>query len=455
MFKIGDKVRIKCGFEYGERLYFLAEMVNCIGKFGEITDISQNIHYLVRTNDHGSWYWLPECLELVNEIHVGDVLTWDYPRNTYRALRNTGFDLWDIQCIRTGTVFLNYDCKRASVVSKYPLRNANGHFIKCDRIINAPVKAPKAPRARPIPDVIAKVPDAPKTAVKPSTSEGATANVSTRAITKPALDIRDEIANRADDKATCAFAMEYKKQAPYYVRYGGCHAQLGWCNSATGDKEEEMINIALSLMIHYKKFNDEQKKQYRLYVHYILNESPWQDMFLTKDVEEAINKGVLMNVDKNISHLVGAAMALRGASEHPRVLKPFADCIDKGYSGHVAFLTSGNITPTGGQSWPGHAVLDGFMLVDDLAKFFKEGYVQKNLPAIHKDQNQSFNYQIFLTITPKFRGHNEKSPNRMDEFTRILLVQKETGEGWNKRIIFNYEKSLVNIAEAFKKVLEN
>jgi hypothetical protein len=214
-----------------------------------------------------------------------------------------------------------------------------------------------------------------------------------------------------------------------------------------------IVNIALNITPHYKELTKENKEIYPKFVNYMLNESPWAFCFVTKDVKEALEVGILMDVNQNVSHIVGAAMSLRLATEFPATLKPFGDALDKGYSGNVAHLISGHLMGGKVTNWPTHSALISSLNKGAIIKFFKTGYPNK-LPAIAKDRKQT-RYDIFNTISPGagYGGENVGDGESLSEFVAKQAVSTKRGEGFNAKTIFDYEATLIKMADAFTKEL--
>ena len=337
----------------------------------------------------------------------------------------------------------------AKVIQKYPLRNAKGHYIKCDRYVDveyiapprAAVKRPKPVAKAVAPAIIEKPVVAP---IKP--------------LPEPVKvgDIRSELAKRArvvGDSDRCNYSIEFdngkiRHQAPY-----ACHARLRWMGRYDDvDLGDRIVNIALNINAHHKKMDDKTRKQHERFIQYMLNDSPWAFCFVTKDVKEALEVGILMDVNQNVSHIVGAAMSLRLATEWSAVLTPFCDVLNKGYSGNVAFLCSGHLMGGKVTTWPGHASLTSTLGTKAVTKFFKEGYAKKLRP-IAQDKTQT-SYQVWGTISPGCGyGNCAKDDTTLSDFTEKYAVSITKGKGFDARTEFDYEATLISMANAFTKEL--
>ena len=452
MFKVGDKVRITKGFVGGPDLYFALKMNHHVGKFGEVIHYNKdNGHVRISVNDE-SWYWLPECVEHVNTIHVGDVVrSKNQNKKILKVVKCFDNDKHDphYKGIDAEGFYINFRKDQVDMVTKYQLRNAKGHFIQCDRdvlpnpaVLPKPVKAVKAVAEGVVAKPAIIKPVAP---VKP--------------LPKPAKarDIRAELALKAKagyEGNRCNYSIEFDTGKIRHQAPDACHARLCWCGYNEGDaRAKEIVNIALNITPHYNQLTKENKEIYPKFVNYMLNESPWAFCFVTKDVKEALEVGILMDVNQNVSHIVGAAMSLRLATEFPSTLKPFGDALDKGYSGNVAHLISGHLMGGKVTSWPHHSALTSSLNKNAIIKFFKNGYPVK-LPAIAKDRKQT-RYQIFDTISPGagYDGSNVGGGESLSEFVAKQAVSTKRGEGFEAKTIFDYEATLIKMADAFTKEL--
>lgn len=454
MFRIGDKVRVihnNKGMRFGR----VPDMDEFVGRITEIKSVDNGCNKL--EIDDGKWSWDNRSLEHVNTLHVGDVIRWN-PGNTYQLMKKTGDNRFDLVCLDTGNEFPNYRVEQkiideggVGMIKKYPLRNAKGHYIKCDRYVN-PLEAAVKRRKPVAKGMVAEA--APKAAI-----------MAKKPLPEPvkappkAKDIRSELAKLARvgyDGDRCNYSIEFDNGVIRHQAPDACHARLCW--SEWDDKDEKakaIVNIALNITAHHKKFDGKEKEIHTRFVHYMLNDSPWADCFITKDVKEALEVGILMNVEKNVSHIVGAAVALRVATEWKEVLKPFGDVLDKGYSGNVAYLCCGHLMAGKVTEWPYHSALTSTLGLTDIIKFFKNGYSQKDWKGIANDKQQT-SYQIFSAICPGsgYGGFNPNGGDDLSNFTKKQAVSTKQGEGFDAKTVFDYEATLIRMADAFTKELK-
>jgi hypothetical protein len=457
MFKKGDKVRVihnNAGKRFGNH----PRMDKYVGGIFTVVTAKDGCNVLDCEQANGvdpaygfMWSWDDTSLEAINSLHVGDWIRWKYEGFPWKITQCLPDNRFNIVRVDRGDVAID-NCKilpknvgnEVLVIKKYHLRNAKGHFMPCEQWL---VKPPNAPVKRAKPKAKGVVAPKVKKAAKPVVPE--------QAIIAPAYDLRKELAKRAGN-GTCNYALEFTKSPPRMQHNDACHARLCWGyrevheNKREGD---EIANIALNVKPHYDDMGDADKKTYKLFIHYMLNESPWAFCFITKDVEEALNVGILMDVDQNVSHLVGAAISLRTANEHRRILPIFQKCIDMGYSGNTSFLTSGWFMEGGGATiWPGHNSLCDGLIAQYVFKFFKEGYAKK-LPGIRKDTKQT-GYKIYETIcnTSKYvNPYDDKKLETFSQFVNKHRVERVEGEGFARKTINDYEASVKNVADAITK----
>jgi hypothetical protein len=458
MFKKGDKVRVIHNND-GKRFGNHPRMDKYVGRI--FTVVTANGGQNILDCEHGDgeghnagflWSWDDTSLESINSLHVGDWIRWRDGQVTYKIAKCLPDNRFDLVCIdqidvdvANWQILPKYVGNEVFVLKKYHLRNAKGHFMLCEQWL---VKPPNAPVKRAKPKA--------KGVIAPKVKKAAKPVVPATAIIAPAYDLRKELARRAGN-GTCNYALEFTKSPPRMQHNDVCHARLCWGYSEVHENKlegDEIVNIALNVKPHYAEMGDVNKKTYKLFIHYMLNESPWAFCFITKDVEEALNVGILMDVDQNVSHLVGAAISLRTANEHQRILPVFQKCIDMGYSGNTSFLTSGWFMEGGRTTiWPGHNSLRDGLIAKYVFKFFKEGYAKK-LPGIRKDTKQ-IGYKIYETIcnTGKYVNQYDDNPGQetFSQFVQKHRVERVEGKGFARKTINDYEASVKNVADAINK----
>jgi len=261
---------------------------------------------------------------------------------------------------------------------------------------------------------------------------------------EPVLPLGDELRKKVGNQQSCChFAKEFENGRRTYHVNAPCHANLG-----CGD----VCTVLVDDIGYVQK-----PPIYKEFVHYMLNESPFRDQFLTKDVEKAIQHGVYYDVDKEYNRVVCSAVALRQGNEHAYRLSAFKYFKEKGFSSNVSWclaqpimLINGKfgIDPMGG----GHDVFTRDMAADSFFKFFKEGFWN---PVIYSYRNKKEYYDLFSAITP---GEMERCVKTHDKQTIKEFVTKEIpfqriGEGFNAKNVYR-EEDILAFANKVKALLE-
>lgn len=240
---------------------------------------------------------------------------------------------------------------------------------------------------------------------------------------------------------TCSYAIEFASGHRRFQSNDACHARMRWGKDyGNNDKDaDKPVAVACNIHGHIKRtVAIASLESYTAFVKYMLNDSPWADAWLTKDVDEAMKGCAMMDVTKHFSYVCSAAIALRTGSEYPRFLKVFKQLIDMKYSPHVAYIMSqmttiGNngsydLTGQGGS----HHVFHQHMDLAKVIAFFDD----KKLNVENKPYNESEKqmYTIFRTMADD-TGFKHGNPSIISTITNankeFVYVNKT---GWT-----NYE----------------
>lgn len=138
------------------------------------------------------------------------------------------------------------------------------------------------------------------------------------------------------------------------------------------------------------RLKDEQKESVRELYHWMMNHSPWLhcihpswDILSAQErTDRVINGPIPLNLDAPANEAVGFAIALRTISEHHWTIPTFLQLRKEGASIPIAFMLSGFLTYLNNRweryenSNQHHFMSDG-QRVEDLCRFFKEGYFKK------------------------------------------------------------------------------
>lgn len=216
-------------------------------------------------------------------------------------------------------------------------------------------------------------------------------------------DLMAELKERVDRTGVhvCSYALEFENGHRRYQIADVCHARLPF--GGQYNKAEERGNplkaVALNVSGHIKKCNKDTLNAYKRHVQYILTESPWKDAFIPKPLEDVYTSGVYLDITKNYSYCVAAAMALRTGSEFPSKLSVFERLMKLGFSPNVSYVVAHFTyadkftTFTGGH----HVMNNTDMTMGKLASFFNTGVIATVDKASYKD-SAGKPYSIFALI---------------------------------------------------------
>ncbi len=178
------------------------------------------------------------------------------------------------------------------------------------------------------------------------------------------------------------------------------------------------------------------------YLNYLFNDSPWAPCFITKDVKEAYEKGVVMNCNLPLGQLVGAGCAVREAIEHEDQLPIFNKLLKAGYHGNVAYLMC--LTVQGDDKYSlmaargGHCAMTTSACHEDVLSFFKNGF--PDIGAKAANAPGATHYSIFNQISQKAR------PKLLYyNYAENKLPGTVVGTGWNKNTVV-LERSIYEFA---------
>lgn len=227
----------------------------------------------------------------------------------------------------------------------------------------------------------------------------------------------------SDNNPTCYFGFKLVDNSFAFYANAPCHAGLGY---TAGPKvvKELAYGIRKECGNHKKKLSDD----YKNYVKYIIQESPWADCFLTQNVVVALRYDLLMNVTKHRHQIAAACIALREGTELRGRLPLFNEVLKKGFSGHVAYIMAALFCRDGGKKLNSsvingaHMVLNNSMGYDDMMKFFANGYDVKKVPV---DQPYSTHHGAYVVGGAISHNGKDSMQNKIHN-----LVGKKEGEGF-------------------------
>ena len=265
---------------------------------------------------------------------------------------------------------------------------------------------------------------------------------------KPAPVIKKTLAqelmekvDKAGSAGTCSYAIEFASGHRRFQSNDACHARMRWGKDyGNNDKDnDKAVAVACNIHGHVKRVGQiADADSYKAFVKYMLNDSPWADAWLTKDIDEAMKGCAMMDVTKHFSYVCSAAIALRTGSEYPKFLKVFKQLIDMKYSPHVAYIMSQmtNICNNGAyeviNQGGSHHVFHSSMDLDKVVAFFDN----KKLNIENKPYNESEKqmYTIFKTMAdePHVKHGKPTIISTITDANKELIFVNKTG--WS-----NYE----------------
>ena len=239
---------------------------------------------------------------------------------------------------------------------------------------------------------------------------------------KPVPDVREALNKALEGKkgGVCSYAVQYPNGKIKLQPTDICHARIGHDGQGA-------INVALNVAVQERGLKEKLRPIYREWVRWMLNESPVAFCFITKDVNEAFDKGILMNVDVTASQLALAAVVLRTAHEH-KYLPLWDKLKEEGVHPFFAWMGCSVLNhhiqaflPNYHYGWH-HVISILASSVQDVKRFFHEGPLPINnvpykLPnAGHYSINKSFG-MTKGGIEAHFSKH-------------FVLSKKEVEDGW-------------------------
>ena len=267
-------------------------------------------------------------------------------------------------------------------------------------------------------------------------------------LAKPAIPtLGEELRNKVgNDPSTCSYAMEWDNGHRRFQVRDVCHARMRKSiygpDQGTIDKEKTatLVVVALDVAGHYAVHK--KQAEYKSWVEYFINRSPFASSFITKDVEQAMKEAVYLDVNKPNSQLVAAAMGLRQASEFPARLDDWVRLKGMGFSEKAAHAMCHHIL---GKQFiadsGGHSPFCGSMNWEEYISFFKTGFADKKEQPANKDFSR---YAVFDSIA-KQNGVSVRG-----SLLKLLGVKEE--ERWGENLQFT-ERSLFSAMEEIEKLV--
>lgn len=228
-----------------------------------------------------------------------------------------------------------------------------------------------------------------------------------RAVAKPAEKADDERRIEAKERFTNSImngsgvSQWLYRTASGWKQFVGaaCHANI----RGSGLIHEHYEGIAGV----YNKMTDEAKAEYRRWFDYLVNRSPWKDVYITKDFDDALANHVSINVQMSSPVVMGAITILRTGHEYPRIRTLFCKLVDEGVPEFAAMAAQAFMGYTVGQFTTGglhtnHTIFDSYMHPEKVLSFMLNGYEDKwkNINVFHKTREIAgeWSFGIFNSI---------------------------------------------------------
>lgn len=256
-------------------------------------------------------------------------------------------------------------------------------------------------------------------------------------------------AGRLDHHITSfAYKVVGKKEANYCIN-PACYAELGY-----KDDPIEQFIVDTQCHVHLLGGDPQKYPANILYFNYLFNDSPWAPCFITKDAKEALEKGVVMDCNRPISELVGAATAVRESIEQKLRYKLFKEMMDAGYHGNTAYLMSVSFSGKDGNytllnSNDGHTAISTSLGAEALISFFKSGYA----PGGKAANVEMSHYQVYKTIDKNY-GKYHNVPESFFTWTGKNAKVTQKGTGWQAVSVVT-KKSLYEFASMLETLVTN
>lgn len=196
-----------------------------------------------------------------------------------------------------------------------------------------------------------------------------------------------------DDAGVCSYSVKKDDNAVLIYIHAACHASFNTSGC-----------VAASTWDSYR-LTLETKESVRELYEWIMNDSPWLhcihpswDILSARErTDRAINGPVPLNIDAPANEVAGFVVALRTISEHDRTIPTYLKLRQLGASKAVSFLLCGGLQSSDekgfelfhNSNW--HHFMSSSQSVEDLCKFFKNGYFRKGQCALPLNKKK-FNY---------------------------------------------------------------
>lgn len=151
-----------------------------------------------------------------------------------------------------------------------------------------------------------------------------------------------ELGVRAHDTAksrragVTSYGVGYEDGTAYNPMYYACH---GWFSNGTIPNTPSDPVVVASVV--QNKYPHVVSKELRdQYYNYLLNESPFAPVFLSKDVDKLESEGIISRLDVQHAYAIAASIGTRHPWEYPKVVQTFNNLVEAGLDKDRAFLSA-------------------------------------------------------------------------------------------------------------------
>lgn len=256
-----------------------------------------------------------------------------------------------------------------------------------------------------------------------------------------------------------------------------CHAGLN------APKQGDLVAIISQIMGNGKGSYNQNKREWlekdlqKKYYHWMMNESPLSQVFITKDVDQVFeDKLVLLDTEQPRNTIMAACMMHRAIWEEIKVPRVWSDLVDAGldkdgafflahfiYIGYEDYKELGEkIVPISGRSINNnHNIFGGFLYKRTLTNFKNHKPVRVNPETYHKEALKAYEgYRPALPINTMFSPMNKVDifQNVHDEVCKYLDAPVGTDVNpFNYSAVvntFRYKDVIQAFAKAYPTILE-
>lgn len=135
---------------------------------------------------------------------------------------------------------------------------------------------------------------------------------------------------------TAAYGIGYEDGTVYDPKYLLCH---GWFKCST-IPQTAYDPVVIASVVQNKCPKIAGKELRDFYYNYLLNESPFAPVFLSKDVNKLESEGIISRLDVQHAYAIAASIGTRHVWEWPWVPKTFNNLVQAGLDKDRAFLSA-------------------------------------------------------------------------------------------------------------------